>query len=131
MAVPGIVVLRATEGGRTVAAHLWYVQGDVAHSHLAAASERGYRVMASYALYWCALEHFKWKVRWLALGGGAGAQPADADGLSRFKRGWATGTRSVYVCARICDRERYAALTAPLKTSRGRYFPAYRQGEFE
>jgi hypothetical protein len=131
LCVPGIVVLRATERGRTVAAHLWYVQGNVAHSHLAAASERGYGLMAAYALYWCALAYFRGKVRWLALGAGAGTQREDADGLSRFKRGWATDTRNAYLCARICDRERYAALAAERKTSLGRYFPAYRQGEFE
>jgi len=130
LCVPGIVVFRATERGRTVAAHLWYVQGDVAHSHLAAASERGYGVMAAYALYSCALEYFRGKVRWLALGAGAGTRRGDADGLSRFKRGWATDTRNVYLCARICDRKRYAALAAERKGSSGRYIPAYRQGEF-
>jgi hypothetical protein len=127
---PGMVVFQATERGRTVAAHLWYVQGDVAHSHLAAANERGYELMAAYALHWYALEYFRGKVRWLALGATAGTRPEAADGLSRFKRGWASDTRTVYLCARICDRARYAALAAERPDGGGHYFPAYRHGEF-
>ena len=130
LAVPGMVVLRASHEGRTVGAHLWYVQGDVAYSHLAATCARGYEVMAAYALYWYALEHFRTRVGWLDLGAGAGAS-ADRDGLTRFKRGWATGTRPVYLCGRVFDRARYAALASarggPAETS---YFPVYRAGEF-
>ena len=56
LGVPGAVMLRATHAGQTVGAHLWYVQDDVVHSHLAAASPRGYELQVSYALYWFALE---------------------------------------------------------------------------
>jgi hypothetical protein len=48
--MPGLVMLRATCEGATIGAHLWYRQGDVAQSHLAAVSARGYELMASYAL---------------------------------------------------------------------------------
>jgi lipid II:glycine glycyltransferase (peptidoglycan interpeptide bridge formation enzyme) len=80
-------MFRAMSQGKTVGAHLWYMQGEVAYSHLAASTEQGYRVMASYALYSCALGYFAGKVRWLDLGGGAGVRSDDEDGLSRFKRG--------------------------------------------
>lgn len=128
--VPGIVVLRAHERGRTLGAHLWYLQGDIAYSHLAAVSERGYELMAAYALHTFALDYFRGRAAWLDLGAGAGVRGDEADGLTRFKRGWATGVKEVYFCGRIFDRARYAAAA----TSRGLvatdHFPAYRSGEF-
>ena len=130
LSVPGCVVLRARAAGQTVGAHLWYVQGEVAYSHLAATNARGYELMAAYALYWFALEHFRGRVRWLDLGAGAGAGATDAGGLTRFKRGWATDTRPVYFCGRVFDHERYQALTAARGASQSNYFPAYRAGEF-
>jgi hypothetical protein len=65
-------------------------------------------------------------VREVGLGAGAGAQ-ASSEGLERFKRGWATGTKQVYLCGRILDQDAYQAVCQ----SRGRlvtqgYFPAYR-----
>ena len=44
----------------------------------------------------------------------------------RFKRGWATGTRTAHFCGRVLDPERYAQLAGAAATS---YFPAYRAGE--
>lgn len=129
LAIPGMVVLRAREDGKTVGAHLWYVTGDVAYSHLAALSDRGYALNAAYALYWCAMEHFRDKVRWLEIGAGAGTSTDAEDGLTRFKRGWATGTRPVWFCGRIFDRVRYEALAASRSLSDSSYFPAYRSGE--
>lgn len=128
--VPGMVAFKATarDDGETVGAHLWYVSGDVAYSHLAASSGRGYELMAAYALYAAAVEHFAGRVRWLEFGAGAGAHGAD-DGLGRFKRGWATGTRTAYFCGRILDRARYEELARSVGPSTG-YFPAYRAGEF-
>jgi hypothetical protein len=128
--IPGLVVLRGTAGGSTVGAHLWYVQGEVAHSHLAAFSAQGYELMAAYALYASAIEHFAGQVRWLALGAGAGARGNDRDGLSWFKRGWSTGTRPVYLCGRVFSPECYAEAAAARGISTTGYFPAYRQGEF-
>jgi hypothetical protein len=128
--IPGMVVLRAREGETVVGAHLWYVQGDVAYSHLAALSDRGYQLNGSYALYWFAMEHFRERARWLEIGAGAGTDTSADDGLTRFKRGWASGTRPVWFCGRIFDRERYAALAEARGLSDARYFPAYRAGEF-
>ena len=36
------------------------------------------------------------------------------DGLSRFKRGWATGTAPAWLCGAVLDRERYADLAQAL-----------------
>ena len=130
LAVPGMVALRAVVGEEVVGGHLWYVQGDVAYSHLAAASQQGYAVGVSYALYSFALQYFAGRARWLDLGAGAGLSSKDGDGLARFKRGWSSGTRIAYFCGRVFKPDRYAEV-ARMRGAQGTdYFPAYRQGEF-
>lgn len=128
--LPGTVLLRALHEGRTVGMDLWYVQDDVGYGHLAAYDPVGYRTLASYALLWVALEYLAGTVRWLDLGAGAGLDGAAEDGLTHFKRGWATGTRPVYFCGRILNRTWYARLTQDNHARRTAYFPAYRAGEF-
>lgn len=123
--VPGLVMLRAVSGKETVGLHLWYLSGEVAYSHLAASSERGYELMSAYALHRFALKRFAGRVRWLDLGAGAGAG-GEGGGLDRFKRGWSTGTRTAYLCGRVFDREVYKKLSQGRETG---YFPAYRAGE--
>jgi hypothetical protein len=46
----------------------------------------------------------------------------------RFKRGWSTGERTVYLCGRILNRPKYAELSERAVAEPG-YFPAYRKGE--
>lgn len=127
--VPGLVMLRAVSEGEVVGMHLWYASGEVGYSHLAASSERGYELMASYALHGAAIERFAGKLRWLDFGGGAGVGES-ASGLSRFKKGWATGSRIAYLCGRVLDPKSHARLSGRLGNPITDYFPAYRTGEF-
>jgi hypothetical protein len=131
LAVPGMVVWRARRDGETVGATLWLQHGDVAYYHLGAYADAGYRSRASFALFSTAIEAFAaMGVRWLDLGGGAGAGATEAeDGLTRFKRGWASGSRTVYLCGRVLAPTHYRRLTESLPPTG--YFPAYRQGEFD
>jgi hypothetical protein len=130
--VPGLVALRATIDGEVVCILLVYLQGDVAYPHLQASSDAGYAACASYAAFWTAMEVLAAHgARWLDLGAGAGAQGDDSDGLNRFKEGWSSDTRQVYLCGRIFQPDTYARLAAergPLPVTE--YFPAYRAGEF-
>lgn len=129
--VPGLVALRAVRDGTTVGITLWYVQGAVVHYHLGAYSDAGYEAGASFALFWSAIEYFSsLGLHWMNLGGGPGLDPSEADGLSRFKRGWATHTRTAYFCAAILSPDRYAALASDSPNGPTDYFPAYRRGEF-
>jgi len=128
--VPGLVMFRATSQDAVVGVHLWYVQGEVAYSHLAASSPFGYKLMAAYALYCFAIEYFADRVRWLNLGAGAGTGNDGTSGLSQFKRGWSTGSRTAYFCGRILDRVRYSEVLLAKGTSATDYFPAYRKDEF-
>jgi hypothetical protein len=133
LGVPGMVMLRAESEGETVGMHLWYVQGDVAYSHLMALSERGYELSASYALYQRAIELFSeisdGPIAWLNIGAGAGLAGSN-DGLTRFKAGWANDARIAYFVGKILDRDRYEQLVRQHDATDSRYFPAYRHGEF-
>lgn len=129
--VPGAVAFRAQVNGQTAGMVLWYVQGEAAYYHLGAYSPEGYESNASFALFWTALDHFAAKgLRWLSLGAGAGAHGDGTDGLTRFKRGWSTGTRTAYFCGRIFNRDAYQRLLAQRGIESVNYFPAYRLGEF-
>jgi hypothetical protein len=129
--VPGIVAFRSTHKENTVGMTLWYARGKYGYYHLGAYSKTGYQLRASYALFWTAIRYFAASgFQWLNLGAGAGVDGNNSDGLSQFKRGWATGTRTAYFCGRIFDQERYRDITKAKGISSTGYFPAYRKGEF-
>jgi hypothetical protein len=130
LALPGLVALRAVHEGRTVGAHLWMQHEGVAQSHLAAVNDQGYELMAAYALYVGAIQYFTGKVRWLNFGAGAGLSIDATDGLTQFKRGWSTASRTAWFCGKILQPDAYASLTSETGKQGTNYFPAYRQGEF-
>jgi hypothetical protein len=124
MNVPGFRAFSAVADGEICGITLWYIDRETAYYHLAAYNERGYEAGASFALFWEALSHFaKSGVQWAALGAGAGANASES-GLTRFKQGWATGTRPVYFCGRVLQPEAYRQLSAGRLGST--YFPTYR-----
>jgi hypothetical protein len=128
---PGLVMFRGVSNGETVGILLWYVMEGIGYYHLGAYNPEGYRLKASFALFWRAIEYFaELGLDWLVLGAGAGVNGSSADGLSRFKRGWATGTRTAYFCGRIFKPDRYAAITGFSGREGTTYFPAYRRAEF-
>lgn len=129
--VPGLVMFRAVHQETTIGMTLWYATDDIGYYHLAAYSDTGYALRASFALFWSALDYFlSAGLRWLNLGAGAGASGSCSDGLSRFKDGWSTGTRTAYFCGRIFDRARYGEIVQATGGPETSYFPAYRRGEF-
>lgn len=130
LAIPGMTVLRATQGGKLLGIHLYVLQGDVAHSHLGAYTDAGYALGIAHALDWTSLDVFASRARWINLGAGAGAQNAGDDGLTAYKRNWSTDTRAVYFCGRIFDHRRYEALSRAHVSAQAHYFPLYRAGEF-
>lgn len=132
LAVPGMFMFRATFDNQTVGMTLWYVDRGVAYYHLGAYSDLGYELAASFALFWFVLHHFaNHGLEWLNLGAGAGlSREAETDGLTRFKRGWANGTRTAYFCGRILDQKKYEEVMKNRRAVGSDYFPAYRKGEF-
>jgi hypothetical protein len=129
LTVPGLVVFRAAARDRAVGIHLWYVHGSVAYYHLGATSAEGYRLSASYALFWHALNSFRSEVPWLDLGGVPGLDENASSGLRQFKAGWATGTRPAFFCGKVLQPASYNRLVQDLHPGATRYFPAYRAGE--
>lgn len=128
----GIVAFRAVHQNNTVGMTLWYVQNDVGYYHLGAYSQLGYELRSSFALFWFAIEYFAaMGLRWLNLGAGAGIKGSSTDGLSRFKQGWSTGTRTAYFCGRIFDQKRYSEIAKLKGIFSNSYFPSYRQGDFQ
>jgi len=123
--IPGLVVFFAEYEGEPAGAHLWYEMGDVAYSHLSAYNDVGYDERASYALHQAAISHFRSRLQWLNLGGGAGAPSDDTDGLTKFKKGWASTSQPSLLCGRVLQPSVYDVL-AMTGTD---YFPAYRAGE--
>lgn len=129
--VPGIRAFRASLDGKTVGMLLWYVQGEVAYYHLGAFDSTGYRLGASFALFWFAMQYFKQSgVRWLDIGAVPGVNQDASSGLRRFKRGWATGTRPAYFCGLTLDPAKYEKIVREKCIGATDYFPAYRWGEF-
>jgi hypothetical protein len=123
--IPGAAMLVARLDGELVGADWYYVNGPVAYGHLAAFTADGYRVNASYALQWRAIELLaELGVRWLDIGGAPGLAEDPDDGLLRFKKDWSTHTRPTYLATRVLDRRRYDELSRGRKTNG--YFPAYR-----
>ena len=111
--VPGLVAFRALRHGETVAMTLWYVGGTVGYYHLGASSERGYQLGASFALFATAFDAFaNAGIRWIDLGGSAGSGDDPGGGLARFKRGWASGTRTAWLLGKVLDRPAYNRLAA-------------------
>jgi len=129
MQVPGLRAFTASSGDQIVGMLLWLVSGQIAYYHLAAYSEAGYSLKASFALFWQSLEALAAEgIGWAALGSGAGTHSASA-GLTRFKAGWATETRPAWFCGRILNPVRYNELAAGYSAAANNYFPLYRAGE--
>ena len=127
--VPGTILFRATAQNQTIGMMLWYHQQYIGYYHLAAYSDVGYELKASFAVMARSIEYFSTRAQFLSLGAGAGTYESPEDGLSRFKRGWATATRTAYLCGRIYDRRKYDQLLAERGLTTGDFFPLYRTGE--
>jgi Acetyltransferase (GNAT) domain len=131
LTVPGIAAIRAVRDNTTMGMLLWYEQGNRAYYHLGAYSQLGYELGASFALFFYSLDYFAQQgMEWLNLGAGAGTRPGEESGLTRFKQGWSTATRTAYFCGRVFDPEKYQDIVLAKKIPATDYFPAYRLNEF-
>ena len=131
LSIPGMLMFRGVAQGITVGANLIYTMGKIAYTHLSAFSPHGYDLRAAYPVRLTAIEHLRANgALWINLAAGAGLKNDGEDGLSKFKRGWSTGTRTAYFCGRIFDQERYEEIVKVKSITSTDYFPAYRTGEF-
>lgn len=93
LCVPGLTVFRARWQGATIGM-IWCIDdGEWAWFHLGAYDDTGYRRNASHAIVRTAIDHFAAVGRTImSIGAAAGSFGDGTDGLTAFKRGWASGT---------------------------------------
>jgi len=130
LGLPGAVLARAVgPQGDVLGMQLWFTGGSRAWHHLSGYAPDGYRWGgASYALMQTVLRFLRATgVATADLGAAAGLTDDPADGLNRFKAGWATRTADAWLLGAILDPGAYAAL-APEPSD---YFPAYRDPQLE
>lgn len=122
-ALPGLRAFGAFIDGRLVSAHLFVTHQGCAISHLAASSADGYAAGAAYAVNDLALDRLK-DCETVNFGGGAGPGDDPADGLSRFKAGFANSRQTAWLCGGVLDPDAYRTQSAGRDDND--FFPAYR-----
>jgi hypothetical protein len=120
---PEVKAVAAFQGRTPVAMALWVQADEVAYYHLGASSPEGYRLRASYAVMAAALELIA-EGRIAHLGGASGLADDPADGLARFKRGFANRQVMAWFCGAVLHPDHYRRLSAGRDD--GGYFPGYR-----
>lgn len=123
---PNITLFGAKVGDQIIGMVSFVRSGSVAAYHLGAYDNQGYELEAAYALFpyaFGALADIG--VELVNLGGGAGLQVLDDDGLARFKRGWSTHTGVARIGGRVLDRVAFNGLVA---ASSSAFWPPYRSG---
>lgn len=128
--IPGCLLFLALRQGRPVGGQIVLLQDDLAHAHLSAFTDEGYRYGASYLLDWHALEYLRDRAACLNWGGGTGAFGLEEDGLARYKQGWSTHSRVSYLLGKVLDRTVHDRLYRRHGNGYPSYFPPYRRGEF-
>ena len=129
--IPAMVMFLGRRGREIVGANLVLIHDQVAHCHLVASSNEGYKIRASYGILWQALIWCQEQgIRTFSLGGTPGIKGDRKDGLTQFKRGWSNDRRTAYFCGRVFDRGKYESICRQYQIANVDYLPAYRVGEF-
>ncbi|MEM4380264.1 MAG: GNAT family N-acetyltransferase [Thermoplasmatales archaeon] len=126
--IPGAFVYAAYLDNQICGIAIFYPHDHLVYYHLAAYSDQGYQVSASYAIFWKAIRDFKQLgFRALHLGGVPGVYASES-GLQRFKKGWATGCVRSFFCGKVLNKEQFE-LTRQMSGSASvtDYFPPYRK----
>lgn len=130
LSVPNTYFFRAWHNQDLVGGNLYYLQGDVAYGHLLALTDEGYRLGASHAIKWIAIQHLSKVVRYINFGGSTGNKQGEISGLDRFKLGWTNASAKSYYCGKILDKQKYDQLVKQNSPGDGGWFPEYRFGDF-
>ena len=126
--VNGMMLFMGKQEGQPVSASLVLKAGRKAYSHLAASSDRGYRIRAAYGVHWTILQYGREHgITHVDFGGTAGPKDDPESGLAQFKKGWANNQRIAYFCGRVFNRQAYELLCDQYRSVYTGYFPAYRE----
>ncbi len=128
--LPGVymAVGRLKKDNAIAGMHLTIKQGVYSYAHLAAFSDEGYEISASYGIYWKTIEFLRESgCRFMDFGGAVGNSENGESGLTKFKDGWSQFVRTAYLCGKIFDKEQYNLLCEKRRQGAvSNYFPAYR-----
>ena len=126
---PGTLISTAENNGDLLGAMILMVNDDKCFWYLAATDARAYKAKTNYALIYNTLIHLEGLgIKWINLGGNAGEQDDESNGLSRFKNKWANEERYSLLCGDIINPKIYKQLSHSVKQDRENpYFPAYRR----
>jgi hypothetical protein len=125
---PGFVIYTAKFINKIVGMVSFYKMNDIVYYHLAAYDEDGYATRASFGIFWQAIHDFAAEgLHYLSLGSSAGLDENINDGLTRFKKGWSSETRTAYFCGKIFNKPVYDHLKNK-SVQTDPFFPAYRNG---
>lgn len=98
--LPGLRTVAVLIDGEIATITMWLPYQDTLYFHDAASSEAGHATEASYVAFAHVVEHFD-DCRYIFLGGAADFFDDPLDGLARFKRGFANGSNTSYLCSSI------------------------------
>jgi hypothetical protein len=131
LSIPGTLFFKAVYQDQIVGGNIFFIQGDVAYSHLSAFTDKGYELGASYAIKWKAIEHLRKFVKIINFGGGVKREKSMTSGLELFKKGWSNRIEAAYLCGKILNPNLYSSITELKYKTGSQWFPAYREGEFD
>ena len=130
IAIPNTRYFQINHNGSCVGAHLYYIQGNIAYSHLSAFTQQGYDLGAPYAGKWFSINHLQSIVRWVNYGGGTASKNSEISGLDEFKHRWSSTTGKAYYCGKILNRKIYDTIIESKGAVKKDWFPVYRSGDF-
>lgn len=122
--LPDMEIYQASLAGDVIGMVLFLKVEERVYYHLGAYSEKGYTHQAAFGIFWQALHDYQTQVQTVSLGAGSGLTNSE-DGLTRFKRGWSTGTRTAHLGKHIANKTVYEELSKQ-RAKGGSFFPAYR-----
>lgn len=128
--IPGMVMFLGRREGEIIGATLVLIHDQAAYMHLSTNTSEGYKIGASYGIFWKALVYlYDQGIRYVHLGGMAGIKEDPSDGLAQFKRGWSNDQRVIYFCGRVFDQQKYESICRQYQIADADYFPVYRAGK--
>ncbi len=106
--LPELRTVAVLVDGEIATITMWLPYQDTLYFHDAASSAAGHAVAASYVAFAHVVERFD-DCRYIFLGGAADFFDDPLDGLARFKRGFANGSNTSYLCSSILSPATQAA----------------------
>ena len=130
LAIPNTHYFRALLKDEIVGGNIFFIQRNVAYGHLLALTPLGYKLGASHAIKWIAIQDLSNIVRWINFGGGTSRKSEQTTGLDQFKQSWTNTKKETHFCGKIFHNEIYHHLARINGLEDRNWFPSYRYNDF-